>query len=729
MASNEKVSFPIVGMHCASCARLIEKRLTKLPGVSQASVNYGSEQAMVNLNTSATSLDDIRKVIDETGYKAVLGNEDGMTQDQQKEIAKKKELEELKTKVIVSIFLSLIIFLGAFPNWFAFVPKIIQEPLVLMLLTLPVQFWAGWGFYQATWSGLKNRTASMDTLIAIGTSAAFFFSVAMTLFGKQLEMLGFGMAMYYDTAAVIISLILLGRYLEAKAKVHTSDAIKKLLELGAKTARVIRDGNEIDIPITDVVQGDLIRVRPGEKVPVDGVIIEGSSSIDESMITGESMPVDKIMGDKVIGATINKSGTFIFKATKIGNETMLSQIVKMVSEAQSSRAPIQRLADLVSSYFVPAVLMIAVVVFVVWYVIAGFGIAFTAMIAVLVIACPCALGLATPTAIMVATGRGAEKGILIKNAESLEIAHKVNTIIFDKTGTLTQGKPIVTDILGSKETLKIAASLEKGSEHSLADAIVVKAKEMKIILPEVTGFKSIAGQGVEGMIDGKKYFLGKPKQTDTEIENLQSDGKTVVCLYQGENLIGKIAIADTLKLTAKEMIANLTKNNINVWMITGDNVNTANAIAKKLGIKNVLADVLPQQKSEKVQELKSLDKTAKVAFVGDGINDAPALAAADVGMAMGTGTDVAIEAAGITLLNKDLNSVTAALTLSKKTVNIVRQNLFWAFAYNIVLIPVAAGALYPILKMFLNPELAAFAMAASSITVVGNSLRLKSVKI
>jgi len=746
MIKIEKTAFPIVGMHCASCARLLEKRISKVPGVISAAVNYGSEQASVDYYPSACTIDDIEKAVAETGYTAVIQKKDSdKTADEVKEEAKKKELKDLKRKVTVSIGLSIIIFLGAFPSWFPFVPQQLQEPFVLMLLTLPVQFWAGWGFYQATWSGLKNRTASMDTLIAIGTSAAFFFSVIITLFGKQLEMLGFTMAMYYDTAAVIISLILLGRYLEAKAKAHTSDAIKKLLELEAKTARVIRNGQEIDIPISEVRKGDLIRVRPGEKVPVDGTITQGSSSIDESMITGEPIPVDKMMGDQVIGATINKSGSFIFKATKVGNETMLAQIVKMVTDAQSSRAPIQRLADLVSSYFVPVVLIIAVLVFIIWYVISGFGVAFTAMIAVLVIACPCALGLATPTAIMVATGRGAEKGILIKNAESLEIAYKVDTVVFDKTGTLTEGKPVVTNMvsldkkISEKELLQLAASLEQGSEHSLAEAIVNSAKDKKLSLVEVANFKAHSGMGVEGKVSDKHLFLGNRKlmtranvsftNYEEKIEKIENEGKTVMLVSDQKNLLGLIAVADTLKETAKAMIANLNSKNINVWMITGDNLRTAKAIAKKLGLKNILADVLPAEKSQKVQELKKLSKKGKVAFVGDGINDAPALAAADVGIAMGTGTDVAIEAAGVTLLNKDLNTVTSAITLSKKTINIIKQNLFWAFAYNVILIPVTAGALYPILKIFLNPELAAFAMAASSITVVGNSLRLKKVRI
>lgn len=582
----------------------------------------------------------------------------------------------------------------------------------------------------------------MDTLIAIGTTAAFGYSLLTTLFPEPLEALGVPMTMYYDTAAAIITLILLGRYLEAKAKAHTSDAIKKLLHLQAKTARVVRGGKEIDIPIDQVKKGDTIRVRPGEKIPVDGTISEGSSSVDESMVTGESIPVDKKRGDTVIGATINRTGTFLFTATKVGNETLLSQIVTMVSEAQSSRAPIQRLADVVSGYFVPVVLMLSVATFVIWY---DFGLptqAFVNLIAVLIIACPCALGLATPTAIMVGTGRGAERGVLIKDAEALETAHKIRVAVFDKTGTLTRGKPTVTDIIpvaktNAGEVLSLAASLEKGSEHSLAEAIVTAATEKNLTLTKAHAFQAIAGHGVTGSVAGKPLALGNrllmAKQSvgysihEKKITALETQGKTVMLLASGKQLLGLIAVADTLKSDAKDMVAALKKMHITVWMITGDNERTANAIAVQAGIDHVLASVLPQEKAQKIKELKA--NNTVVAFAGDGINDAPALAGADVGIAMGTGTDVAIESAGITLLNKDLRSVVTAIRLSKATLSIIKQNLFWAFAYNVVLIPVAAGALYPITGWLLNPALAAFAMAASSISVVGNSLRLKRVNI
>ncbi|KKU09894.1 MAG: Copper-transporting P-type ATPase [Candidatus Woesebacteria bacterium GW2011_GWB1_45_5] len=712
-----KKSFPIIGMHCASCARLIEKKLVGVPGVVACAVNYGSEQATVEIDEKVKDKD-LANAVSDIGYKAVIEAEGEKTPDEVKEGVKIEELKKLRTKVIVSAVLSSIIFLGSFPEWFG----ISLNPFVLWLLSTPVQFWAGWEFYLATWSGLRNRAASMDTLISIGTSAAYGYSI--------LSLFGITSGTYFDTAAVIITLILLGRFLEAKAKAYTSDAIKKLLGLQAKTARVLRGGREVDISIEEVKVGDLIRVRPGEKIPVDGVITEGTSSVDESMVTGESLPVDKIKGDAVIGATLNKNGSLIFKATKVGKDTMLSQIVKMVSEAQSSRAPIQRLADSVSSYFVPVVLMVAVAVFVVWYVLGMPLLAFVNMVAVLIIACPCAMGLATPTAIMVGTGKGAEKGILIKDAAALETAHKIKTIIFDKTGTLTIGKPSVTDVSDPK-TAEIAASLEVGSEHSLAEAIISYAVQKKIKTHKVTGFKAVPGAGIEGTIEGQKYFFGNRGEKSEMVQKLEDEGKTVMLLESGGKILGYIAVADTLKEGVSETVGLLEKRGIEVWMVTGDNERTAKAIAKQTGIKNVMAQVLPHDKADKVKEMKSAisHKSSAIGFVGDGINDAPALAASDVGIAMGTGTDVAIESAGITLLNHDIRSVLTAIDLSRVTLRVIKQNLFWAFGYNATLIPVAAGILYPFTGWLLNPALAAFAMAASSISVVGNSLRLKGVKI
>lgn len=678
-------------MHCASCAKLIERKLSKTNGVTSAMVNYASEIATVDVNDSVTD-DDLAKSVGEAGYKAIFSKSSGISADEQKEKIKKEELKKLQRKVIVSGILSAIVMVGSFimfPGW------------LLLTLSIPVQFWAGWEFYLATWSGLKNRAASMDTLIAIGTSAAFGYSLYSTIFGGQL---------YFDTSTVIITLILLGRFLEAKAKAHTSDAIKKLLGLAAKSARVIRNGKEIDIPIEEVMVGDKIRVRPGEKIPVDGVILEGESAIDESMVTGESVPVDKKIGDNVIGATINKSGTFIFKASKVGRDTMLSQIVKMVSEAQGSRAPIQRLADTVSSYFVPIVLMLSVATFVVWYVL-GFPVsAFINFVAVLIIACPCAMGLATPTAIMVGTGKGAARGILIKDAASLETLGNVKSIIFDKTGTLTKGQMVLVGRV-EKKFLQIAASLEQNSEHPIAKAIVEEAKRKGLKLSKVVKFKALEGMGVEGLIGNKKYFLGRSKAGS-------------ISLVAGRKTLAVFEVADEIKEGVREVTKGLEGRGVGVWMITGDKKDVAQNIAAKAGIKNILSEVFPHDKADKVRELKvgKDSKTVSVAFVGDGVNDAPALAAADVGIAMGTGTDVAIESAGVTLLNKDIRSVLTAFNLSHVTLGVIKQNLFWAFGYNIILIPVAALG-------FLNPMLAAGAMAASSISVVGNSLRLKSIKI
>ncbi len=756
--SVHKISFPVIGMHCASCARLIERRLKRIPGVVSCSVNYASEQAVVEYEQKV-KVKDLSDAVSELVYRAILsddfrqGSLEGV--ERAKEEEKRKELEDLKTKVVISSILSVLIFFGSFPEWFSFVLRFLSSGLVLLLLATPVQFWAGRNFYQATWSGLRNRAASMDTLVAIGTTAAYGYSLFSTFFGGHT---------YFDTSSVIITLILLGRYLEAKAKIHTSSAIKRLLGLQAKTARVIfvksggvkaknwnKDAKyeEKDVPIESLEVGDLIRVRPGEKIPTDGIIIEGLSSVDESMVTGESLPVEKNVGDSVIGGTINKTGSFIFKATKVGSQTMLSQIVKMVAEAQSSKAPIQRIADTVSSYFVPIVLILAVLTFVVWYDLGYPKEAFVNMIATLIIACPCAMGLATPTAIMVATGKGAEKGILIKDAASLEIAKRVRVVVFDKTGTLTQGKPKVTDILAFDYSsssarsvnglLQIAAGLEKGSEHALGEAILEKAKAEKLEVKAAEEFRSHTGMGIEGRVGGRFYILGNrsflnkkgvkiEEKVENQVNKLEKEGKTVVFLAEGKKLIGVIAIADVLKSGVKEVVKELNNRGIETWMITGDSERVAKAIAKKAGIQNVLAEVLPEQKAEKVKELKNVQGKV-VAFVGDGVNDAPALASSDIGIAMGTGTDVAIETAGITLLNRDVASVLTAFNLGRATLSVIKQNLFWAFGYNVVLIPVAMGVLYPFFGLLLNPALAAFAMAASSLSVVGNSLRLKVARI
>ena len=740
---NETKTFPIKGMHCASCVRVIERALKKVEGIDEATVNLASEKATISFDPKVAMDEKITSAVSKVGYTALL-QEGAKTEDEEKE-EKQKELKVLKNKVVFSLLIGGLILWGSFPGLMETSPSFLQNFIVQFLLALPVQFFAGKDFYKAAIPALKNRTANMDTLVALGTTAAFAYSTVVTFIPNIIKGLGINPEPYFDVSVIIIGLILLGRFFEARAKAGTSEAIKKLIGLQAKTARVVRNGKEIDIPIGEVAVGDLIRVRPGEKIPVDGRIVEGESSIDESMVTGESIPYDKTKGDMVIGATINKTGTFTYKAMKVGQETMLAQIIKLVEAAQGSKAPIQRLADMISSYFVPVVIMLATLTFVVWYVVGpapSFLYALLNMVAVLIIACPCAMGLATPTAIMVGTGKGAENGILIKDAESLETAHKVKTIIFDKTGTLTQGHPEVTDIISldqkinQQKLLEIAASLEKGSEHSLAEAIVKEAESKNLKLEKIDGFKAVPGHGIEGSLDKIKYIFGNRKLMNKEgvniedvlqIEKLENDGKTVMLLGSNKNLIGLVAVADVLKDSAKKGVLSLQKLGIEVAMITGDNQRTAKAIAQKLGITRVLSEVLPDEKEAEVRKIQAEGKT--VAMVGDGINDAPALAAADVGIAMGTGTDVAIEAADITLINKDLESLAKGIMLSKKTMRTIKINLFWAFGYNVVLIPVAMGILYPFVGLLLNPIFASAAMAMSSVSVVSNSLLLKRAKI
>ncbi|TSC73434.1 MAG: Cu2+-exporting ATPase [Parcubacteria group bacterium Gr01-1014_70] len=755
-----KKTFSIKGMHCASCVLILERALKKVEGVSEANVNLATTRATVTYDPQKVTNDHLTSAVANVGYEAMVNEELKSEEDEQKE--KQKELKNLRTKVIVSLVLGVLILWGSFPGLMNIAPEILQNFWVQLLLATPVQFWVGWSFYRATASALRHRTANMDTLVAIGTTVAYVYSAFVTILPHVVESIGIEPFPYFDVATIIIGLILLGRYFEAKAKAGTSEAIKKLIGLQAKTARVIRDGKdlpagrqELDIPINEVKIGDLIRVRPGEKIPVDGIIVDGESSIDESMVTGESIPTDKSKDDIVVGATMNKTGSFTFKATKVGQETMLAKIIKLVQEAQGSKAPIQRLADLVSSYFVPIVLMLAIATFVVWY---DFGptpaltFALLNTVAVLIIACPCAMGLATPTAIMVGTGKGAEHGILIKDAESLEIAHKINTIIFDKTGTLTKGKPEVTDIvpmsvilserseskdLNQNDILRLAGSIEKGSEHSLAEAIVKEAESKQLSLSKVEKFQAIPGHGVEGVVGGKRVVFGNKRLmdkegidvsgADNEISAMENGGKTVMMIGRDNKLIGLIAVADIIKESAREGLVALQKLGIEVAMITGDNQRTANAIGRSLGITRILAEVLPDQKEVEVRKIQAEGKV--VAMVGDGINDAPALAAANVGIAMGSGTDVAIEAADITLINKDLRSVAMAVVLSKKTMRTIRMNLVWAFGYNVILIPVAMGVLYPFFHLLLNPIFASVAMATSSVSVVSNSLLLKRKKI
>ena len=718
-----KKTFPIKGMRCASCANTIEKALLKTEGVKSAVVNFAAEKATIEWEEKKVKVEKLAEAVKGIGYE--LAAEEPKHHDHTA-MMKEKEIKQLKKKLLVSGSLAIIVLIGSLTK--------LLSPQIQFLLTTPVLFWGGKQFFQGTWRGIKNMTANMDTLISVGTSAAYLYSTVVSFFPSVLVSGGIEAEVYFDTAAVIITLILLGRFLEVNAKGKASEAIKKLMGLTPKTARVIRSKKEQDIPIAEVKVGDIIIVRPGEKIPVDGVIIEGQSAADESMVTGESMPVEKKLNDKVIGATINKSGSFKFKAVKVGKETVLAQIIKLVEEAQGSKAPIQRLADLVSAYFVPMVIAIAILTFIVWFLFGpspALTFALVNFVAVLIIACPCALGLATPTAIMVGTGKGAEHGILIKDAAALEIAHKIKTIILDKTGTLTKGEPEVTDVSGAegKHILQLAASVERNSEHPLGQAIVKKAKEKKLKLFEPKKFTSITAKGVQAIIKGKQVYVGKmlkKLKANPWAEKLANQGKTVVYVYLEKNLLGMIAIADTLKENSKKAVTALHQLGLEVVMITGDNEKTAKAIARQAGIKRVLAEVLPKDKAEKVNQLQKEGKLT--AMVGDGINDAPALAASDVGIAMGAGTDVAMESAGITLMKSDLMDLVAAISLSKQTMRIIKQNLFWAFFYNSALIPVAAGVLYPFFGLLLNPMFASGAMAFSSLSVILNSLRLKRFK-
>ncbi len=743
--TTKKKTYPIKGMHCASCVRVIERAIKKVDGVENCSVNLATEQATVTYDPQKVSKKEIASAVSNVGYRALVDEEIKSEEEIKKE--KQKELAQLRNKVIFSLVFGGLILWGSFPGLMNYSPSFLQNPLVQLIFATPIQIWAGWEFYRSSLKALRHRTANMDTLVTLGTTVAFAYSAFVTLLPSLAQQIGLQNTTYFDTSSIIIGLILLGRYFEARAKMGTGEAIKKLMGLQAKTARVVKDGQEVDIPIEQVEIGFIIRVRPGEKIPVDGEITEGDSTIDESMLTGESLPVEKTIGDTVVGATFNKSGSFLYKATKVGSDTMLAQIITLVQEAQGSKAPIQRIADLISSYFVPVVMILALITFGIWY---NFGtqpaylFALLNTVAVLIIACPCAMGLATPTAIMVGTGKGAEHGILIKDAESLETAQKIQTVVFDKTGTLTNGKPVVTDILtgntfeqNHQELLQLVASIEKGSEHSLADAIVKEAEKQKLTLLPVTKFNAIPGHGVEGEVANKKIFFGNRKLMEKEgiaithveswMSKLEEEGKTVMVLAIDNQLAALIAVADTIKESAIEGVKKLQQMGIEVVMLTGDNKRTADAIAKQIGITRVIAEVLPDQKEAEVKKLQAEGK--KVAMIGDGINDAPALAKADLGIAMGTGTDVAIEAADITLVNKNLTSVASAIILSKKTMRTIKMNLVWAFGYNIILIPVAAGALYPFFHILLNPIFASVAMASSSVSVVSNSLLLKRVKI
>jgi Cu+-exporting ATPase len=725
-----KVELKITGMSCAACSAKIERKLNKTEGISKAAVNLATEKANVEYDASAVKVSDIIKIVRDLGYDAEKAEE--VSQDKEKE-QREKEIRTLKTTLIISVILSAPLVLAMIFGLLHLDSPVIaflHNPYFQLAIATPVQFIIGFRFYKHAYYAIRSKSANMDVLISMGTSAAYFFSLYNVFFEEVQK--GMMKNLYFEAAAVIITLILLGKYLEAVAKGKTSEAIKKLMGLQAKTARVLRNGMEEDIPIEDVIPGDVIIVRPGEKIPVDGKILEGNSSIDESMLTGESLPVEKKAGDYVIGATINKFGTFRFEATKVGKDTALSQIIKMVEDAQGSKAPIQKIADQVSGIFVPVVVGIAVLTFLIWLLVTGdVTKAIVSAVAVLVIACPCSLGLATPTAIMVGTGKGAENGILIKGGEHLEMAYKLNAVVLDKTGTITKGQPEVTDIvvLGNQdknEILRLAAMTEKSSEHPLGVAIYEHGKKEFGTVNDPERFEAIPGRGVMSVVDKKVIYMGTRKlmqeqgidmgNVESAISKLEDEGKTAMLMSVDNKLTALVAVADTLKESSKEAIEELKKIGIEVYMITGDNKRTANAIAKQVGIDNVLAEVLPENKAEEVEKLKAKGKI--VAMVGDGINDAPALATADIGMAIGTGTDVAIEAADITLMRGDLRTIPAAIRLSRKTMNKIKQNLFWAFFYNIIGIPFAALGL-------LNPMIAGGAMAFSSVSVVTNSLSLK----
>ncbi|TXJ46814.1 heavy metal translocating P-type ATPase [Brachyspira pilosicoli] len=754
-----KMTLKIGGMHCAACSRAVERALKKTEGIEEANVNIATEKAVFNYDEKKLKYDDIVNVVVKAGYQ-VLGKEEDPA------LVKAREIKEQKIRLIVSAIFSIPLFYISMAPMVSFVkfpiPSFLVHHLnpqifsiVAIFLCVPVMI-SGYKFYTLGFPALFRGSPNMDSLVAIGTTAAFSYSIYSTV----LSFMGLnphGDNLYYESAAVIITLVQFGKYLEARSKGKTGEAIKKLMGLQPKTATIIKDGEEKEIKISDVKVDDIVLVRPGEKIPVDGEIIEGYSSVDESMLTGESIPVEKSVGDKVVGASINKTGSFKFKAQKVGADTALAQIIKLVEDAQGSKAPIAHIADVVSSYFVPAVITIALISGIIWFIaLHNFVFSLTVFVSVLVIACPCALGLATPTAIMVGTGKGAELGILFKNAEALEISQKINAVMFDKTGTLTEGKPYVTDIISDDKDklLLIAASAENGSEHPLGEAIVREAKEKNIKLLNIENFKAIAGFGIETYIDNKKVLMGNDKLMNKEninIENYNSDmdklskeGKTPMYVVYDNKLLGIIAVADKLKKESIEAINRLHKLGIKTAMITGDNKNTANSVAKEAGIDIVFAEVLPEEKSNEVKKLQ--DEGFTVAMVGDGINDAPALTQANVGIAIGSGTDVAIESADIVLVKSNTNDVVTAIELSKATMRDIKQNLFWAFCYNVIGIPIAAGVLHvfrePLIAssmggfltaimgkdLLLNPIFAALAMSLSSVSVVTNALRLNFFK-
>lgn len=733
---SDKAEFTVSGMTCAACANRVEKRLNKLEGVNGATVNFALESATVDFNPDEINVNEMKSAITKLGYKLEVKSDE---QDESTD-HRLQEIERQKKKFIISFILSFPLLWAMVSHFsftsFIYLPDMLMNPWVQLALATPVQFIIGGQFYVGAYKALRNKSANMDVLVALGTSAAYFYSVYLSIqsIGSSEHMTD----LYFETSAVLITLIILGKLFEAKAKGRSSEAIKKLMGLQAKTATVMRDGTEMKILIEEVVAGDIVYVKPGEKIPVDGEIVEGKSAIDESMLTGESIPVDKTIGDVVIGSTMNKNGFLKVKATKVGRDTALAQIIKVVEEAQGSKAPIQRVADQISGIFVPVVVVIAIITFAVWMIFVtpgDFGGALEKMIAVLVIACPCALGLATPTSIMAGSGRSAEYGILFKGGEHLEATHRLDTVILDKTGTVTNGKPVLTDVIvadgfNEEEILRLVGAAEKKSEHPLAEAIVEGIKEKKIDIPSSETFEAIPGFGIESVVEGKQLLIGTRRlmkkfnidieEVSKSMEELEREGKTAMLIAINKEYAGIVAVADTVKDTSKAAITRLKKMGLDIVMITGDNTQTAQAIAGQVGIEHVIAEVLPEGKAEEVKKLQAQGK--KVAMVGDGINDAPALATADIGMAIGTGTDVAMEAADITLIRGDLNSIADAIFMSKMTIRNIKQNLFWALAYNGLGIPIAAFG-------FLAPWVAGAAMAFSSVSVVLNALRLQRVKL
>jgi Cu+-exporting ATPase len=739
----EKVTITIGGMTCAACVRRVENALRGVEGVLDASVNLATSRATVIHVARWAGLPALAKAVTEHGYEFLGELKDALTDPA--EAARARELRELKLKVFCGSILSIIIFFGSMQHWFGFLQFIPRQIMLwtMFVLTAPAVFWVGSRFFIGAIKAAQQKTSDMNTLVAVGAFSAYAYSVAATFFPHLFVRAGVMPLVYYDGAATIVTLILVGRLLEAGAKGKTSQAIKKLIGLKPKVAHLIKDSEELNIAVENVQEGDVLLVKPGESIPVDGLILTGSSTIDESMLTGESMPVTKEIGHKVFAATMNKTGSFTFRATGVGAQTALAQIIRLVEEAQGSKAPIQRLADKVASIFVPIVFVIAIITFAIWYFLTAdnnFSRALINFVSVLVIACPCALGLATPTAIMVGTGLGAQSGILIKGGEALEKIHQLSVVVFDKTGTLTRGEPAVTDIIAAagfnnKQVLSIASALEKTSEHPLAQAILQRAQTEQIPIVPADRFIALSGLGAKGQLESKACLIGNRILMEGENVSidalnasaikLSAEGKTVVYVVMEKKVIGLIALADMPKSSAKDAIEVLKHRGLKVAMVTGDNAGTAQAVASQLGIDRVMAEVLPGSKAD---EIKKLQKEGEVvAMVGDGINDAPALAAADIGIAIGAGTDVAIEAGDITLIRDDLMGVPEAINLSAATIRVIKQNLFWAFFYNVIGIPIAAGALFPFFGILLNPEFAAAAMALSSVSVVSNSLRLKRV--